>query len=168
MTNDISYTINIWIHALEGYEFDELITKPSPDQWSLGQVYMHLLDDTRYYLEQIEICVKSNDHMSDEAVPFARTMLTNNEFPDTLLKGAPDHSSMPQPASKEQLLRDFIKLKADLNNAVNVISESLFHGKTKHPGFNYFNANEWLQFADMHFRHHLRQKRRIDEFLNMS
>ena len=27
-------------------------------------------------------------------------------------------------------------------------------GKTKHPGLNYFTAKEWLQFAEMHLRHH--------------
>lgn len=30
-----------------------------------------------------------------------------------------------------------------------------------------FNESyEWLQFSEMHMRHHLRQKARIEEFLN--
>jgi hypothetical protein len=37
-------------------------------------------------------------------------------------------------------------------------------GKTKHPGSNYFTAKEWLQFAEIHLRHHLKQKKRIDDF----
>jgi hypothetical protein len=29
----------------------------------------------------------------------------------------------------------------------------------------FFNAPEWLQFAEMHMRHHFRQKMRIDDRL---
>jgi hypothetical protein len=47
------------------------------------------------------------------------------------------------------------------------ILKSPFHGKTKHPGLGFFNANEWLQFAEMHLRHHLKQKERIEEFLKI-
>jgi hypothetical protein len=52
-----------------------------------------------------------------------------------------------------------------MSSAAIKITESPFGGKTKHPGLGYFSAHEWLQFADMHFRHHLRQKKRIDDFL---
>jgi hypothetical protein len=38
-------------------------------------------------------------------------------------------------------------------------------GKSRHPGLGYFNAGEWLRFIEMHMRHHLRQKERIDAFL---
>jgi hypothetical protein len=38
-------------------------------------------------------------------------------------------------------------------------------GKTRHPGLLYFSALEWLRFAEMHMRHHFRQKKRIDEAL---
>ncbi|HEV9036934.1 MAG TPA: hypothetical protein VGQ51_09945 [Puia sp.] len=38
-------------------------------------------------------------------------------------------------------------------------------GKTRHPGLHYFNSLEWLQFAEMHMRHHFRQKKRIDACL---
>ena len=73
---------------------------------------------------------------------------------------------MPQPQSNEILLQLFINLKKDMNEAATQIDNSKSKGKTKHPGFNYFNATEWLQFAEMHLRHHLKQKERIEEFLN--
>jgi hypothetical protein len=46
------------------------------------------------------------------------------------------------------------------------IINTRFKEKTKHPGFHYLNAIEWLQFIEMHFRHHLKQKKRIDKYLN--
>lgn len=54
-----------------------------------------------------------------------------------------------------------------MNNVEMLISKSPFKGKTKHPGLDYFSAIEWLQFAEMHLRHHLRQKKRIDHFLKI-
>jgi hypothetical protein len=158
-------TIDIWIKALEGYDSDQLTARPSPGSWSIGQVYMHLLDDTSFYIEQIQVCIANNDHANDQATPAGKTMLLNNDFPDEMLEGSPANAFMPQPESKDQLMRDLLNLKAAMNNAAILISESSFHGKTKHPGLDYFSADEWLQFADMHLRHHLRQKKRIDSFL---
>lgn len=37
--------------------------------------------------------------------------------------------------------------------------------KVAHPALGYLNAKEWFAFIEMHFRHHLRQKKRIDSFL---
>ena len=157
-------TIDIWINALEGYDYGQLTTRPSPTSWSIGQVYMHLLDDTSYYIEQIQICVTNNDHANDQATPAGKIMLLNNDFPDELLEGSPANAYMPQPESKEQLMRDLLNLKAEMNHAATLISESPFHGKTKHPGLDYFSADEWLQFADMHLRHHL-QAEETDRYL---
>jgi len=95
-------------------------------------------------------------------------MFLNNYFPDEVLEGPPKSSHTLQPDNKEQLTNGLVNLKEELNNVGRLISTSLFNGKTKHPGLNYFNANEWLQFAEMHFRHHLRQKKRIDDFLKIS
>ena len=160
-----NHTLDIWIKALQGYDYDQLTAKPSPTSWSIGQVYMHLLDDTSYYIEQIHGCVTNNDHESDQATSAGKTMLLNNDFPDEILEGSPANAFMPQPQSKEQLMTELLNLKAAMNTAATLISQSPFNGKTKHPGLDYFSANEWLQFADMHLRHHLRQKKRIDSFL---
>lgn len=166
--NDFNHTIDIWIKELEQSTFIRICTKPSPTSWSLGQVCMHLIDETNHYLKQIHICLSTNDNVSEEMSPDAKTMFHNNSFPDEVIDGPPTNSDTPQPDSKEELLRCIMKLKEEINNVETLISTSSFKGKTKHPGLNYFNANEWFQFAEMHFRHHLRQKKRIDEFLKIN
>jgi hypothetical protein len=158
-------TIDLWIAELERYTFTQLTAKPTPASWSLGQMYQHLIDDTRFYIGQILIAIASNDHAGEEAIPFARTMLHNNEFPNEVLEGDPSNAFIPQPASKEHLLSDLVNVKTEMNNVATQMTASPYHGKSKHPGFNYLSAKEWLQFADMHLRHHLRQKKRIDTFL---
>jgi hypothetical protein len=49
-------------------------------------------------------------------------------------------------------------LSAQIDNAVHF-------GKTKHPALGYLAAKEWYKLIVIHFRHHLRQKKRIDLFL---
>lgn len=168
LIDDFNHSIDAYIIELERYTFAQLCSKPSPTSWSLGQMYLHLIADTRFYLVQIIICVANNEHAADQASPHAKAMFARNEFPDEFIEGAPSNAYIPQPESMEQLRNELLRLKAEMNAAEVLISESPFTGKTKHPGLHYFNASEWLQFADMHFRHHLRQKKRIDDFLNAS
>ncbi len=166
MIENFNHTINLWQSELERYSFTELCSKPSADGWSLGQLCKHLINDANFYLEQIEICIRSNDHENEEASPAGKEMLANNEFPNQIIEGDPANGFIRQPESKEKLLQDLVLLKEQMNKVASKITETSFHGKSKHPGLNYFSAAEWLQFADMHFRHHLRQKKRIDEFLH--
>ena len=165
MVEDFNDTIDIWIEALEHYSFAQLYRKPSQDGWSIGQVYMHLIENTEYYIEQIKTCLGNNDNEFEEASPSARTMFLNNDFPDELIEGPPSNNSTPQPESKKQLLKNLFAIKNEMSHLYLLMSASGFRGKTKHPGLLYLNAREWFQFAEMHFRHHLRQKKRIDEFL---
>jgi hypothetical protein len=92
-------------------------------------------------------------------------ILAENDFPDEAIVGAPGNAFIPQPLSKEQLVKDMEVLKINMNAAALLVDESPFKGRSKHPGLGFFNAEEWLQFAEIHLRHHFRQKERIDEFL---
>jgi hypothetical protein len=92
-------------------------------------------------------------------------MFHKNAFPDQLIEGPAENAFTAQPVSKKQLHDDMSSTKIKMNKAAELMEESTANGKTKHPGLNYFSAKDWLQFSEMHFRHHLRQKERIDIFL---
>ena len=160
-------TIILWGKELENYTFEQLCTKPSPAAWSLGQLYRHLIEDTYFYLEQATTAASAQEYLFEEASPVAKVMFLMNEFPDIQIEGAPSNAFIPQPQSKQQLMNDLMNLKDAVRNAGLMISQSSRQGKTKHPGLGYFSADEWLRFADMHFRHHLRQKQRIEPFIKM-
>ena len=162
---DFNQTIDTWIMAIRQYSYKQLCTHPNENSWSIGQVCMHLLSDTNWFIEQIKICVANNDNTDKTMEPFAQSLFNANSFPDKKLTN-PANVNIPQPQSKETLLQLFIQLKKDMNDVSFQIVNSNWKGKTKHPGFNYFNANEWLQFAEMHLRHHLKQKIRIEKFLS--
>ena len=166
ITENFNHTIDIWTMELDRYEFRQLCMKPSPASWSLGQVYMHLISETSYFVEQVRICLSSNENATEEAAAAAKAMFHNNSFPNEVLEGPPSDANTPQPENKEQLVHELLRLRTAVSNLAS-ISNNQFHGKTRHPGLDYFNADEWLQFAEMHLRHHLRQKQRIEEALGI-
>ena len=161
---DFNKTIDIWITELDKYTIHQLVSKPLKG-WSLGQLYMHLVNDSQFYIEQINICLLENENSNEESSDFARMLFSNGSFPDEDIAGDPSNSFIKQPDSKEQLQDFLISLRTEFNKLYKPITQSTFKGKTKHPGLNYFNAIEWFLFAEMHFRHHLRQKKKIDLLL---
>ena len=165
ITGVLNQTITGWIKDLDQYTLADLQNKPSPASWSLGQVYFHLIDNTCFYLEEAKLCLSSDDYMHEQASPDGAAMLARNEFPDTLIEGPDTRIDIPQPGSTDELKNALRQLNDEIRRIAILVSDSPHRGKTKHPGLGYFSAYDWLQFADMHFRHHLRQKKRINDFL---
>jgi hypothetical protein len=165
VNENLSQVIESWINEIGQYDPEAICTRPSATSWSLGQVCMHLLHETTYFVKQAAICAMNNEHQASEMSPDGKWMFRHNGFPDEKIEGPATNSHVPQPGSKEQLIELFSVLINDIQETELLISKSPYRGKTKHPGLNYFSAAEWLQFARMHFQHHLRQKRRIDDFL---
>ncbi|MFA6542419.1 MAG: DinB family protein, partial [Bacteroidota bacterium] len=49
--------MNHWLTSLETYTEEQLLRKPSDEEWSLGQVYNHLINSALlFHLKQIELC----------------------------------------------------------------------------------------------------------------
>src|SRR3954466_3616283 len=103
LVEDFNRTIEVWINALDQYSFEQLCMQPAPGSWSLGQVYMHLINATRYFITQANTCLSTNDNAMEESSPAAKAMFSNNELPDKVLEGPPSNALTRQPGSKQQL-----------------------------------------------------------------
>ena len=119
---------------------------------------MHLIENTDWFFDQVRCCISCNDNAHKEATATGKEMLLNNAFPDLQMEGPPHNDSTPQPKSKKAIYNELISQKEEIILLANQINSATFKGKTQHPGLEYFNANEWFQFAEMPLRHHLRQK----------
>lgn len=154
-----------WETVLQQYSFKALCKKPAATEWSLGQVYIHLISTTKYFIQQAVICAAGNEHAAEEAHAAALGMFADNMLPDKDLQGPPSNNDTPQPESKQQIQYGLQQLKIEMETAAALVANSNGTGKTKHPGLQYFNAKQWLQFAIMHMRHHLRQKNKLSNLL---
>lgn len=164
----IHQAIDTWKEVVRENSMERLLARPSANKWSLGQLCNHLLEAADYFFKQVVVCSSGNKHSEEQMSEAARIIFRNNGFPDQLIEGPPSNAATPQPHSREDLLHGLNTLRQRLNDIESRLAHSNGRGKTRHPGLNYFNAREWLQFTEMHFRHHLRQKQRIEEFLDSS
>ena len=160
-----NYTIDKWISYLDQYTLEMLLQEPQPRSWSIGQVYTHIISDTSYFVEQMKICLATDSNSGMEKHEDAKIIFGKNEFPDMLLVGPSTYSSVPKPETKEELLHGLLSIKNEVNRLNAEFSFEKSTGKTERPGFLFFSAIEWLHFAEIHMRHHLRQKKRIDDVL---
>ncbi len=158
-------TIDAWIGWLDNYSLEMLLRQPGPGQWSLGQVYTHLIADTGYFIDQIRMALSDTSHVAEDMHKAAAAIFANNEFPDRRLSN-PFPDEVVQPVSKEALLAGLLFIKHEINSFFLSHYFSDHTGKAAHPGLLFFTASEWLQFAEMHMRHHFRQKARIDAHLS--
>lgn len=158
-------TIDVWITSLHQYTFKMLCCKPDPGTWSMGQMYKHITDDTHYFVQQAKAALLSREHSGASMHEDAKVIFANNGFPDALLTGPATNESVTQPKSKEELWKGLTIIKAEVNQLYSTTDVEGATGKTQHPGLLFFSAAEWLRFAEMHMRHHFRQKKRIDDSL---
>jgi hypothetical protein len=157
-------TIDGWVGSLDNYTLDMLCQKPGAGAWSLGQVYIHIITDTGWFVDRMKDCLSGVENADKEMSEDGKAMFARNAFPDMPLTN-PSTDAIRQPQSKDELAQGLRSIRAEVNGLATTFDFSTAGGKTEHPGLRWFSALEWLQFADMHMRHHLRQKKRIDATL---
>ena len=160
-------TIDIWISELNRFDLAQLLLKPDSGSWSLGQLYNHIIDDTGWFIGQLEISLADTVNRNVQMSEAAKTLFTNGSFADERIQGDPlSAEKVKQPKSIEELRTGLEQLKFNTNVIWSKMKNMQQFGKSEHPGLGFFNCFEWLQYSEMHMRHHLRQKERIERFLN--
>jgi hypothetical protein len=166
LIDNFNKTIDVWIDELQHYSINKLLIKPDTASWSMGQLYMHVIEETNWYFEQIGLCFDSKEHLIQTMKESAKSIFQNDSFPDDIIKGDPFISdNVNQPTDWQTLQVDFHKLKKDANEIWLEIEKAAIPGKAEHPGLGFLGPLEWFQYAEMHMRHHAKQKGRINNFL---
>jgi DinB superfamily len=152
---------------LPKYSADDFCKKQSEEAWSIGQMYQHLVKGTMvFHAKFAKDALATTENSSEGKTMPGKISYLIGGFPPIKIKvPASDEYTPPQPKSKEAVMEDFVNLKIQLKDLAEKIDASNSKGKTKHPGFGYLTALEWFQMIEMHFKHHLRQKKRLDTLL---
>ncbi len=85
-------------------------------------------------------------------------MFAIDTFLDDGIQGISSDDHTPQPINKQKVLTDLRTLIARITTLLNIVNHSKYEGKIQHLGFGFFNANDWIEFADMHHRHYFSHK----------
>lgn len=157
-----------WEQQLSSYTIEALLKKSDAESWSMGQVYMHLINATlNFQLKQVSFCLNTDENQSKRKnfKGFISYHILGKFPPIKIKVPASEAYSPKQPESVAQILEGFAEVKREVKLSLAMLTEKKGKGKTEHPGFSYLNASEWFKLVEMHIRHHLAQKKRIDEFL---
>ena len=111
-------TIDPWISYLDEYTINQLHANPAPGNWSIGQLYVHLIGDSNYYIQQARLAQATNEHATGEPAPEAREMFRKNAFPDIKIEGHPSNAFISNPKDQHELINGLRQLQHDIHQLV--------------------------------------------------
>jgi len=161
-------TANTWLNAVDKYSPAEFAQKPSDGEWSIGQVYHHIIYAHNNLIQKrLKDCINGTGKDTLQMKNFAgKLVFLMNALPPLRFKMPAKVAIEPlQPESKEWVKTSILEMIQSMKELAALLEKTKVIQKAKHPAFSYLTADEWYQFCEIHLRHHLRQKARIDKFL---
>jgi hypothetical protein len=158
--------IDEYIKDLDHYTMEQLLSKPSEGEWSIGQVYIHVCMSAKgFFFKKAEQCLTKEGAEQGESMNWKGYLVfLMGKMPTIKVKMPTKVAVEPnQPESKEQLIRKLNEIKELSSAYINKIAAADPSYKTKHPIFDYLNTGEWISLCNMHFRHHEAQKKRVKQ-----
>ncbi|MGG3838932.1 DinB family protein [Paenibacillus thiaminolyticus] len=162
-----------YVRELDKYSMEELRHKPAENEWSLGQMYLHLAHSAlNMQLRLAEQCMApgGGSEGEGEKTEAGRAVFEQGSFPPVRIQvPASAQYTPPQPESKEQLaakLEEARRRMHEIGASLQGVASDRLQRTAAHPAFGALNAAEWFAMPEMHYRHHLLQKERLDSFLH--
>lgn len=162
--------IDVWIEAFRKYDFEKILAKPLEHEWSLGQVGIHLWMSAKgFFFKNAEKCLSKDGTQSGKSKKWSgHVIFTFKMFPPVKYEMPKQVAIVPkQPESKEQLIAKLEEIKQLASTYIKRIPECDPSLKTKHPFLGWLNTAEWISLCNIHFRHHMRQKARLEKHFGL-
>lgn len=161
-------TAGIYLQELKQYSLEQLTRKPAEDEWSLGQMYMHLVGAALFMqLRNAEACREQETAApSSGKTDAGMEIFALGSFPPVRIRVPDSPQYTPQqPASLEQIEQGLHAVIARMREMEPTLASIPADRTAPHPRLGSLNALEWFALVEMHYRHHLLQKERLDAFL---
>lgn len=153
-----------WLKELDFYGSNQFKKKVDSTSWTIGQIYDHLLIYTQeVHLKAIQECLSSRDAEINKEGKTLKGMIqfAFGGYLPMKYKSNP-YKEPEQPLSTEKVKDDFYRFLKLVYKVAKEIDYKKPTKKVKHPSLGYLSAEEWFQLIEMHFRHHMRQKKKLD------
>jgi hypothetical protein len=161
-------TARVWLVALNDYTDEQFTRKPGETQWSIGQVYYHLVVGTEsFHLRACKKCLENQGEITEGGKTLAgKIVFLLGSFLPAKIHVPPSPEYTPkQPESRAEMREGLRKLIETMRGLAPQIDQASPVQKWQHPALGLLNAMEWYRLIEIHFRYHLRQKKRLDKFL---
>lgn len=157
---------NIYLDELNGFRMEELTWQPSENDWSLGQMYLHLIQTALFMqLRNIEDCMRQSAEgvtSVEEKTEAGKAVFEQGGFPPVRIHVPPSPQYTPsQPRDKEQIVEGLNAVLHRMKEIEPALDQSPLLNTARHPRLGGLNAKEWYMLIEMHYRHHLQQMDRL-------
>lgn len=162
--------IDLWINDYKNYDWNDILKQPSENEWSLGQVGIHLWMSAKgFFFKNAEKCLNKDGVQAGGNKKFAAQLIfTFGMMPPVRYEMPKQVAVVPkQPENPEQLIGKLEDIKKLASAYIQRIPDSDPNLKIKHPFLGWLNTAEWIELCNIHFRHHIRQKNRIIKQLDL-
>lgn len=164
-------TVERYVLELQNLSMEQLLAAPSEDEWSIGQMYIHLIQSAQFvHLRNVDQCLAGSDGVSGttvEKTESGKAAFELGSFPPIRIKVPASPQYTPQqPDGKDQLIEGLRGVVERMKRTERTLSQTPASSKIVHPGFGALNATEWFLLVEMHYRHHLLQLERLLKFLD--
>jgi hypothetical protein len=166
LERETNESIDYWIDEYKRYDWEKILMKPTEDSWSLGQVGIHLwMASKGFFFKNAEKCLNKEGTEKGKSKKLAAHLIfTLRMLPPVRYEMPKQVAVVPkQPESKEQLIGKLEEIKKQAADYIKRIPDSDPELKVKHPFLGWLNTAEWVKLCGIHFRHHVRQKKRIEK-----
>ncbi|SDD78411.1 DinB superfamily protein [Paenibacillus sp. UNCCL117] len=159
-------TTKYYIQRLETFSMEQLLCKPDEEEWSIGQMYMHLIGASRHmHIRNIELCLDPEGSPltgEGEKSEAGQAVFQQGSFPPIRIRVPASPAYTPaQPERKEQLAQGLEQVLERMRELQPLVGPSAARYTVDHPRFGGLNAGEWFRLVEMHYRHHLLQLDRL-------
>ncbi|MDB5035776.1 MAG: hypothetical protein JWQ98_3017 [Chlorobi bacterium] len=162
----------VWINALDRYTPDQLTATPADGGWSMGQLYNHLIQTALHMqFREIDACLNGTGTTEGSKTFPGRLAFALGSIPPIRIKVPPSREYTPEQRSDvdglKREMRGLIDQMRLVAGKLEKAGAAAGKARRKHQALGMLNATEWYRLVEMHHRHHLRQKRRLDAFLGL-
>lgn len=158
-------TVERYLAELTKLNMDKIHRKLNEEDWSIGQMYVHLIQSAFMHLHNVEQCLAGNEstfNPTKEKTEQGKIVFKLEQFPAVRIKvpASPIYTPQP-PESMEHLVDGLHNVVERMRNTESVLLQAPVSNKILHPAFGALNAQEWFMLIDMHYRHHFLQLDRL-------
>jgi hypothetical protein len=158
-------TVERYLAELTKLNMDKLHRKQSEEDWSIGQMYVHLIQSAFMHLHNVEQCLAGSEstlNPEKEKTEQGKIIFNREQFPAVRIKvpASPIYTPQP-PESMKHLVEGLHSVVERMRNTESVLLQAPVSNKILHPAFGALNAQEWFMLIEMHYRHHFLQLDRL-------
>ncbi|MCU0446166.1 MAG: DinB family protein [Microscillaceae bacterium] len=158
--------IEVYTQSLNKYAENQFNYKKADYIWSLGQMFEHLVITHNFFVYQTKNCLEQRKgQIGGDKTEIGENIYRYGTLPPIKITIPEKYRGLEPVAQTIAFYKGALtKMITEFQALAEPISQDAGEYKTFHARFGMLNALEWYKNAEMHLRHHLRQKQELEEF----